>query len=423
MSILRYLGYFVRFLARFILFPIYWASGLVPRRRDLWVFGSWGGYRFADNGAAFFTYCREVLGDDIELVWISRKPSVIRRLRARNFNAHWVWSPKGVAACLRAGFHIFDCYPKDTNYWLGRGATRINLWSGVPLKVIQRQHDNPRNRHYRLFHGYLPERWFLSMMMPWHVFRPDLMVATSVECGEITREAFGLAKGKVAVTGYPRNDVLFDTARSVAAFDTSLPAEFTSAADSERTVILYLPTYRDSGKSYMNMNWERLDELMEDIGSTFFFKTHPVDRLKNEISCKNVHQLPQLIDVYDLLPRTDILISDYSSIVFDFMMLNRPIIYYTPDLEEFLSSSRALNFHPKEIAVGPMCESFAELLAALEQIVLSGAAEYDSKRREVFPRLQAFRDGRASERVLAVISDRYFDGRLGSATAQDVPIV
>ena len=261
------------------------------------------------------------------------------------------------------------------------------------------------------------------MMMPWHVFRPDLMVATSVECGEITREAFGLAKGKVAVTGYPRNDVLFDTARSVAAFDTSLPAEFTSAADSERTVILYLPTYRDSGKSYMNMNWERLDELMEDIGSTFFFKTHPVDRLKNEISCKNVHQLPQLIDVYDLLPRTDILISDYSSIVFDFMMLNRPIIYYTPDLEEFLSSSRALNFHPKEIAVGPMCESFAELLAALEQIVLSGAAEYDSKRREVFPRLQAFRDGRASERVLAVISDRYFDGRLGSATAQDVPIV
>ena len=423
MSLLRYLGYFVRFFTRIVLFPIYWVSGFVPRRKNLWVFGSWGGYRFADNGAAFFMYCQEALKDEIEMVWISRKPAIVRRLRERNLTAHWIWSPKGIAACLLAGFHIFDCYPKDTNYWLGRGATRINLWSGVPLKVIQRQHDNPWNRHYRLFHGYLLERWFLSMMMPWHVFRPDLMVATSIECGNITRVAFGLAEGNVAVTGYPRNDVLFDTKRSVAAFDTPLPESFANAVDSGRKVILYLPTYRDSGKSYMNMDWNRLDDLMGSVGATFFVKTHPVDRLKNDINCKNVHQLPQLIDVYDLLARVDILISDYSSIVFDFMLLDRPIIYYTPDLDEFLSSSRALNFHPREIAVGPMCESFTELLTALEHIVLSGAAEYDSKREEVLPRLQAFRDGRSSERILGVIDDRYFEGSLDTKTTQDVPIV
>jgi CDP-glycerol glycerophosphotransferase (TagB/SpsB family) len=389
----------------------------------LWVFGCWGGYRFADNGAAFFMHCQKALKGDIEMVWISRKPNIIRRLRDRNLDAHWVWSPKGIKACLRSGFHIFDCYPKDTNFWLGRGATRVNLWSGVPLKVIQRQHDNPLNRHYRLFHGYLPERWFLSMMMPWHVFRPDLMVATSVECGEITRLAFGLAKGNVAITGYPRNDVLFDASRSVAALTSPLPESFTRTADSERKVILYLPTYRDSGKSYMNMDWERLDELMEGLGATFFFKTHPVDRIKNEISCKNVCQLPQLIDVYDLLPRTDILISDYSSIVFDFMLLDRPIVYYTPDLKEFLSSSRALNFHPRDIAVGPMCESFEELLTAIENIIQSGAAEFDSKRKEVFPRLHGFRDGRASERVLEVLSDRYFEGTLVSRKEHEIPLV
>jgi CDP-glycerol glycerophosphotransferase (TagB/SpsB family) len=423
LSILRYVGYAFRFLARFILFPIYWASGLVPRRKNLWVFGSWGGYRFADNGAAFFMHCQRTLKDDIEMVWISRKPGIIKRLRDHGLDAHWVWSVKGIKACLRSGFHIFDCYPKDTNFWLGRGATRINLWSGVPLKVIQRQHDNPLNRHYRLFHGYLPERWFLSMMMPWHVFKPDLMIATSIECGEITKLAFGLDKGNVAVTGYPRNDVLFDANSSVAALNSPLPASFTKAADSKRKVILYLPTYRDSGKSYLNMDWERLDELMEELGASFFFKTHPVDRLKNEINCKNVHQLPQLIDIYDLLPRTDILISDYSSIVFDFMLLDRPIIYYTPDLGEFLSSSRALNFHPREIAVGPMCESFSELVSAIEKIIQSGAAEYDGKRAEVFPRLQTFRDGLASERVLRVMNDRYFNGKLISRNAEEVTIV
>lgn len=423
MSILRYLGYFFLFLARFILFPIYWLSGFVPRRKDLWVFGSWGGYRFADNGAAFFMHCQEALKGRVEMVWISRKPSIVSKLREHDLTAYWIWSPSGIMACLRAGFHIFDCYPKDTNYWLGRGAVRVNLWSGVPLKVIQREHDNPRNRHYRLFHGYLPERWFLSMMMPWHVLKPDLMIATSVECGEITKRSFALAPGNVAVTGYPRNDVLFDPDRSVAAMNVALPGTFTGAGDAGRKVILYLPTYRDSGKSYMNMDWDRLDQLMERLGATFFVKTHPVDRLKNDISCENVHQLPQLIDVYDLLPRTDILISDYSSIIFDYMLLDRPIIYYTPDLQEFLSSSRALNFHPREVAVGPMCESFDELLTSLEHIVQSGDAEFDGKREEVFPRLQGFKDGQASARVLEVISDRYFDGSLVSRRSGDIPLV
>ena len=105
------------------------------------------------------------------------------------------------------------------------------------------------------------------------------------------------------------------------------------------------------------------------------------------------------------------------------MLLDRPIVYYTPDLKEFLNSSRALNFHPKEIAVGPMCESFPELLAAIENIIRSDAAKFESKRTEVFPRLHEFRDGRASERVLEVISDRYFGGALTSRKEHDVPLV
>jgi CDP-glycerol glycerophosphotransferase (TagB/SpsB family) len=423
LSMIRYIGYFFRFLARFYLLPIYWLSGFVPRRRDLWVFGSWGGYRFADNAAAFFMHCQRTVGDDIELVWISRKPSIVRDLRDRNLKAHWIWSPKGIATCLRAGIHFCDSYPKDTNFWLGRGAERINLWSGVPLKVIQRDHDNPRNRHYRLFHGFWLERWFLSMMMPWHVLRPDMIIATSIECGEITKRAFALEPGKVPVTGFPRNDVLFHPDQSVSGPDASLPKLLSNAIESGRKVILYLPTFRDSGKSYMNMDWDRLDDLMERLGATFFVKTHPADRLKNDIDCVNVHQLPQLIDVYDLLPRTDILISDYSSIIFDYMLLERPIIYYTPDLDEFVDSSRALNFHPREVAVGPMCESFEELLAAIDRIIHGGIAGYEARFEEVFPRLHQFRDGESSQRILEVLSERYFDGKLVPRGSGEIPSV
>jgi CDP-glycerol glycerophosphotransferase (TagB/SpsB family) len=51
--------YLLAALARIWLFPIYWLSGFMPRRRHLWVFGSWGGHRYADNGAAFFEYCHD----------------------------------------------------------------------------------------------------------------------------------------------------------------------------------------------------------------------------------------------------------------------------------------------------------------------------------------------------------------------------
>ena len=151
---LKYLGYLLLFPGRFILFPIYWLSGFFPRNDKLWVFGSWGGYRFADNSAAFFLYCNEHLSNQVELVWISRDRSIVRRLRDHKLTAYWIWSPNGMRSCLFAGVHLFDCFAKDVNFWLSRGAKKINLWSGVPLKVFERDIDNPRNRYYRLFHGF-----------------------------------------------------------------------------------------------------------------------------------------------------------------------------------------------------------------------------------------------------------------------------
>jgi len=133
--------------ARLVLFPIYYLSGLVPRRDDLWVFGSWGGHRFADNAAAFFLFCASRLGDAIQLVWISRRPSIVSQLRSQGYKAHWLWSPLGVFYCLRAGVFVFDCFAKDINFWLSRNAKKVNLWSGVPLKTFERDIDVPGSRY------------------------------------------------------------------------------------------------------------------------------------------------------------------------------------------------------------------------------------------------------------------------------------
>lgn len=398
---MRYGYYLVLFFGRFILFPIYFLSGLLPRDQKLWVFGSWGGYRFADNAAAFFIYCQKRIAKDVHLVWISRDRSIISRLRERGFVAHWLWSPLGMVACLRAGLHLFDCFPKDTNFWLSRGSKRINLWSGVPLKVFERDIDVPSNRYFRLFHGNFFERLLYGMMMPWHLVRPDLIIATSDEMAKITSRAFDLPPNRVRVTGFPRNDVLFRPRKSD--LGAPVPVSLQRAANSGATTYLYLPTFRDSNKSYMNIDWEELDRLMREIGGIFFFKTHPMDRLTSNVDFKNIVELPQKMDVYNALLYSSVLISDYSSIIFDYMLLDRPIIYYMPDLEEFIEGSRSLNFDPTELAVGPICKSFPDLLNAIETVSAGDASRYRECHKDVMPRIHSFRDGDSCKRVLEII--------------------
>ena len=312
-------------------------------------------------------------------------------------------------ACLRAKFHIFDGFVKDTNFWLSRGAIKINLWSGVPLKVFERDIDTPDSRYYRLFHGFLYERWLYGLMMPWHVVKPDLIIATSSETAKITQRAFALPSKSVSVTGFPRNDSMMDGTNSGDSINASLPRSFLDAVAAGQTIFLYLPTYRDSGKEYMSIDWQTLDAYVGKLGAKFFIKTHPDDRSKVVVNCDHIIKLPQTTDIYDFLRHTSVLISDYSSIVFDFLLLNRPIIYYTPDLEEFLGSSRSLLFHPSEIAVGPMCTDFDALLQALDNITFNASEDYAKRYDEVLNRLHAHIDAGSNERVLNEINERYFD--------------
>jgi len=409
--VVRYLSYFGAFLARSFLFPIYFLSGLVKRRSDLWVFGSWGGHRFADNAAAFFLFCQEQIGDAVELVWISREREIVSSLRLKGFKAHWIWSPGGVLACLRAGLYVFDSFSKDINYWLSRGAKKINLWSGVPLKTFERDIDNPRSRYYRLFHGLAPERLILGILMPWHIDRPDLIIATAAETQEITRRAFDLKEDQVVVTGFPRNDVLFGQPTALRTSAGQWP-DLADALNAKRKVFLYLPTYRDSGKPFFNVDWTALDKLMMSLEAMFFFKFHPDDKGRFEGDFSNIVELPQDTDIYEILPHTDALISDYSSIIFDYMLLERPIVYYLPDLEEFVSSSRSLNFDPVDIAVGPVCSTGEELMRALSEVA-QGLPVPDAERAHraaVRKRLNTHVDGRSNERVLQVIEEKFLRG-------------
>jgi CDP-glycerol glycerophosphotransferase (TagB/SpsB family) len=404
----RYLSYLAALLARPALFALYFLSGFVRRRPELWVFGSWGGHRFADNAASFFSYCQDEISSSVRLVWISRDHNIVKKLRRDGYEAHHIWSPRGLVSCLTAGVYLFDNFCKDVNFWTSRGAWKVNLWSGVPLKSFERDIDNPSSRYYRLFHGSLPERIALSIMMPWHVDRPDLIIATSPETAQITERAFDLEADAIVITGYPRNDILFQ-ASPPGADDGSWPESFREAVESGRFVFFYLPTYRDSGKPFLDVDWAEVDRLMERGNASLFLKLHPDDRGAFKSSGAHVTELPQGIDIYNLLSATDVLISDYSSIIFDFMLLERPIIHYLPDLNEFRSSSRSLTFDPTEIAVGPVCETAGELIQALADLLegVEPTPETLTRWAATRQRMNLHQDGASNPRVLAAMRDNF----------------
>ena len=407
---LRHLGWLAATAAaRPLQFVGYALAGLVPRRRGLWVFGSWGGYRFADNAAAFYRYCRGLDRQDLQPVWISRDRKIVEMVRREGGEAHWIWSCRGALACLRAEVYLFDNFVKDINFWLSRGALLVNLWSGVPLKAFERDIDQPNSRYYRLFHGPAWQRLAYGTMMPWHAKRPDLLIATSTTTADITRRAFDVNEDAVVVTGFPRNDALLEAARG----DTrTCPPQLIDDVEAGRPTFLYLPTYRDSAEPYIDIDWGRLHDLLESVDGRFYLKFHPDDRSSFEHPSDRIVQLFQDTDVYDLLPHTSVLVSDYSSIIFDFMVLGRPIIHYMPDLERFVAGSRRLVFEPTEVAVGPICLDGAQLLVAvadLAAVPVGGApvggasARQDERRQAVMTMLHRHVDDRASSRVLAAV--------------------
>lgn len=401
---MQMIGHIGAVFARLYLLPLYFLSGFFPRRSDLWVFGSWGGDRYADNSAALFEYCHRLPSRPAELIWVSHRPSIVRDLRARGLRACWWWSPEGILACLRAGVHVFDCFPKDTNFWLSRGAVLVNLWSGVPLKVFERDIKISSSRYFRLFHGAWPERMLLAGLMPWHVVHPNLIIASAPILQEITARAFDVSLAQVAVTGLPRNDQLFEPVP----VDT-LPGSVAAARAAGKKVVLYLPTFRDSGRQFVDLDWQRFEELLDATNARLFIKFHPVDRSVLDPRARNIHVLDSQIDIYSLLPQVDVLVSDFSSVIWDFMLLRRPIVFFLPDLEDFSANSRSLLFDPRTLGAGPVCQSSMQLAALLQQTAASDG-ELRPPDPAVIKRFNEFADAQSCARVLEAV-DRHLANR------------
>ena len=329
---------FERLLINPFRFFIYYLIYLFPRDNKKWVFGSGVGMNFSDNAKYLFLYCSQQ--SEIKSYWITKNEQLISNLREQGLKAHHKYSIKGIWISITSMLYIYDSRTSSINHWTSAGALKVNLWHGSPLKTIDRDITVKHNAFYIGNHTWGPKRYLVRMMMPEWFVVADLMIATSDKVKGYFNSAFGTRQ--IEVTGYPRNDII--TNPSLFAKYLGFEKQIIDSITTDKT-ILYAPTFRDTNRFEREtpIEWDRLNDLLNENNTTFLIKLHRHDYsmvMKKEYS--NIRVLDNESDMYPLFTKVDLLITDYSSIFFDFLLTNKPVLFYPYDKETYLTQDRSM---------------------------------------------------------------------------------
>lgn len=276
----------------------------------------------------------------------------------------------------------------------------LETWHGTPLKRLGYDIDVPdgagdaMNSHKDVLHRYdINSKRFSYLISPSPFTTDKLSSAFNLAAigkGDIVREL-----------GYPRNDALINhTPEDAAAMRASL------GIPKGKKILLYAPTYRDnshqSGLGYTYESPVDFDKLREALGEEWvvlfrahYFVANSFDFAKYE---GFVWDCSRHDDINDLYIISDVLVTDYSSVFFDFANLRRPMLFFMYDLEQYRDNLRGFYFDYNEVP-GPIFRTQEELVEELGQ--LGSYEQRFGERYDAFhAKFNPLDDGSASRRVL-----------------------
>lgn len=361
----------IKYWSQLLLLPLYWLSYLMPRNKKIWLFGSTLGKRFSDNPRYLYLYCsqhKEELG--IRPIWISKDKEIVAQLSAAGLEAYAYHSLKGIWYALTGKVYLYDHYSKDINFPQSGGALKVDMWHGIPLKKIQADNSMDPFRHPK--NGW--ERWKCLPRNCSSEKPSDHILAPSEYLKPLFESAFRNPEN-VFVCGYPRNDILIsDAIRNMLLPGEQRELDAVQAFLDEHTdgrIVYYMPTYRDSQSRFFEiMNLDVFAEYLAREHILFCIKQHPFSKHKGEfaaIQYDNIRMLDPDSDPYVVLKHADILITDYSSIYFDFLLTDRPILFFDYDREEYEKTSRELYWDYDKATPGVKVETMEGLMQAITE--------------------------------------------------------
>jgi CDP-glycerol glycerophosphotransferase (TagB/SpsB family) len=332
----------------------------IRRSPDLIAFGSVRN-RFADNPAYLFL----AMGRDPDLrcVWITGSRDVIRRLRELGYDARHRWSLSGIKAALSASMYVYGFGVSDINVWFNDGAVRFNLWHGVGVKRIERDRLAPWDKMYSAPAGSLTARVFADDRTP-----PDWLLTTSRSMSTYFARPFGISPERCVELGYPRNDHLItgDAPPSVL-IDRAIYERLAAAP----FVVGYFPTWRYESFSALPAGAPDLDAIASVVGAqggVVLFKSHHQSVTPVATNRESLVVLPSDADLNAYLSLCEVLITDYSSVAGDFLLLDRPIITFAPSLDDDLAKDSFSVDDPLSLQPGRLVRTADELYGVLRDV-------------------------------------------------------
>ena len=359
------------------------------RRRPTVMFESWRG-RYADSPRAISERLAE-RHPQLRQIWVAAEttelPGDVMRVRRH--------TPEYFARLATTDFLVANDIVSK-HIVKGPRLTYLQTWHGTPLKAIG--HDERTPQYDAAAHLRRMDR---------DVRKWDVLLSPSAECTEIFRRAFRF-EGRVIETGYPRNDVL----RSPRAHEIAQRTRRRLSIDSAAKVVLYAPTWRDdlrdsAGAGFADPGALDPAELLR-LGSedtVLLVRMHSVVTTRlGAAAGERVIDVSDYPDISELYLAADVLVSDYSSAVFDFAVTGKPIVLFPYDLDHYRSGVRDLYFDYEDWAPGPIVATTAELAAAIEDVT---SAAPELTRTDAYCRFVArfcpHEDGGASDRVIEAV--------------------
>ncbi len=294
-----------------------------------------------------------------------------------------------------AKFWIFDA--RQPKFLRKRDrVTYIQTWHGTPLKKLALDMDAVYMAGEESIEEYKEE--FRRNAQTW-----DYLISQNPFSSEVFARAFDYS-GRMLEIGYPRNDVLFrrnnDTDIKKLKRKLNLP--------DDKKIMLYAPTWRDDESfglgRYHYSDALRMDDVYNAFGRDYvlILKYHYLVEDKTDWSGYNgfVRLFDKSVDIASLYLVSDILITDYSSVMFDYSILNRPMYFYCYDLGRYKNVLRGFYFDFEKSSPGPISDTTESLIS---DIINARHEDYAEQYEEFRKCYNPWDDGRSCSKVVRLL--------------------
>ena len=340
------------------------------RQKDIVLFGAWFGNKFADNSRFLFQYLSENK-DALNLkhvVWVTRKENVCKTLRAMGYECYMMDSPESIRYHIQAFMHIVcnstansKGFIPDIDIRYSFGAKRVNLWHGVGVvkgvNCASKEYKSRKENHKIIYAlKEFMERFKLYRQFVTHVGGwGDFYFLSPTETDTKQFEQFSYIPRKNFIEAlYPRTcpcPKMTDEEKNV--------LDIMKRYDK---VVMYLPTFRTGNNKFdFSLVAENLKDTLAEENILWIQKAHSASNtvLKEEIG--NILNLSPDFDINVIMPYITMLITDYSSAASDARFFYKPVLFYVPDLDDYINGDNGVTENAEELLRGPQFFSIDEL--------------------------------------------------------------